>query len=626
MWFTSSPFMYNRIRTNRVKIGELYLGDDMPVRVQSMANTSTHKIDDSVNQAIEIINAGGEMVRFTVIDSKDAEALKHIKSQLLSKGYNTPIVADVHFNPALADVSAKYVDKVRINPGNYLDKRATFTQIEFSDEEYTQELDNLKIRFEKFLNICKENDTAIRIGTNHGSLSDRIMSRYGDSPEGMVEATMEFLRICNHNKFNNVVVSLKSSNTRVMVYAYRLLALNMQKENMHFALHLGVTEAGSGEDGRIKSAVGIGALMHDGLGDTIRVSLTEHPAKEIPVGKMLIEHIDNLKNHKKINHISPCFNPYGFKSRITHPELKKSVVIADLSFEDELTEQSITQLNFIKSDNNYKRTDLSPDILFVNKLPKQQKFTDAQIVIKYKFWNKNKDAYPLFTIEEYLDADDKSNKQNWVLISNNQLSDKIIDIIKYDNTLVLVCFSNHTNRVQDIRALINTLIHSNITNPIIIKQTYNEDSIDNFRLKSAVDTGLFFIDGLANGLWLTNKNKTDINIATNTAFGILQASRTRTTKTEYISCPGCGRTLFDIENSLSEIKRHTNHLKGLKIAVMGCIVNGPGEMADADYGYVGAGPGKVSLYKGKNVVLKNINTQDAVKELLLFIEKDKSNE
>jgi (E)-4-hydroxy-3-methylbut-2-enyl-diphosphate synthase len=626
MWFTSTPFMYNRIRTNRVKIGELYLGDDMPVRVQSMANTSTHKIDDSVNQAIEIINAGGEMVRFTVIDSKDAEALKHIKSQLLSKGYNTPIVADVHFNPALADVSAKYVDKVRINPGNYLDKRATFTQIEFSDEEYAQELDNLKIRFEKFLNICKENDTAIRIGTNHGSLSDRIMSRYGDSPEGMVEATMEFLRICNHNKFNNVVVSLKSSNTRVMVYAYRLLALNMQKENMHFALHLGVTEAGSGEDGRIKSAVGIGALMHDGLGDTIRVSLTEHPAKEIPVGKMLIEHIDNLKNHKKINHISPCFNPYGFKSRITHPELKKSVVIADLSFEDELTEQSITQLNFIKSDNNYKRTDLSPDILFVNKLPKQQKFTDAQIVIKYKFWNKNKDAYPLFTIEEYLDADDKSNKQNWVLISNNQLSDKIIDIIKYDNTLVLVCFSNHTNRVQDIRALINTLIHSNITNPIIIKQTYNEDSIDNFRLKSAVDTGLFFIDGLANGLWLTNKNKTDINIATNTAFGILQASRTRTTKTEYISCPGCGRTLFDIENSLSEIKRHTNHLKGLKIAVMGCIVNGPGEMADADYGYVGAGPGKVSLYKGKNVVLKNINTQDAVKELLLFIEKDKSNE
>ena len=618
-WFTPIPFKYNRLKTKSVKIGDLHLGSSMPVRVQSMANTSTHNIESSVKQAIEIIEAGGELVRFTVINTKDADALKEIKHQLLIKGYSTPIVADVHFNPALADIAAKYIDKVRINPGNYLDKRATFKIINFNDTEYAQELDILKLRFEKFIDICIKYNTAIRIGTNHGSLSDRIMSRYGDTPEGMVEATMEFLRICKDKKFDNVVVSLKSSNTRVMVYAYRLLALQMQEEDMYFAMHLGVTEAGNGEDGRIKSAVGIGSLMHDGLGDTIRISLTENPANEIPVGKSLVQYFDRLHNHDNIKYINPCFNPYEYKERITEPAFNNTLVVSDLSLNQIITEKDIEQFGFIIENNKYKSTDLSPDVLFIGENTLKYKFEDALIVIDSKYWKQEINTYPLFTIDDYINTDIKSKIQNWVLISNNQLSDNIIENIKNDETVVLVCFSNHINRVQDIRALINTFICNNITNPIIVKQTYNETDIDNFQLKSATDNGLFFIDGLANGICITNTLGINNKQITDTAFNILQASRTRITKTEYISCPGCGRTLFDIEKVLADIKKSTNHLKGLKIAVMGCIVNGPGEMADADYGYVGTVPGKVSLYKGKEVIIKDIDTKDAVKELLKII-------
>lgn len=623
-WFTPTPFKYRRLKTTNIQIGNLSLGSNYPVRVQSMANTSTHNVNASVSQAIEIIDAGGELVRFTVINSKDAEALKDIKSQLIEKGYSSPIVADVHFNPELADIAAKYIDKVRINPGNYLDKRATFTQVDFSDTEYKEELENLKIRFEKFLDICIEYNTAIRIGTNHGSLSDRIMSKYGDSPQGMVEATLEFLRICKNKNFNNVVVSLKSSNTRVMVYAYRLLAQAMQTENMNFALHLGVTEAGSGEDGRIKSAVGIGTLMHDGLGDTIRVSLTEHPAKEIPVTKTLVSHFSKLENHDDIIHTEPIFNPYDYKKLTTKPHFDKTVVVTDLASEKTITEQTISELGFTfnNTTNSYNRTDLSPDILFIGEHLLSYKFTDTQLIIDNKYWEQQPNTYPLFTFDEYLTSDIKSKEQNWVQINNNQLSNEFIDLIKNDSTIVLVCFSYHKNSTQDIRSLINTLLTKNINRTIIIQQSYSEINNEDFQLKSAADTGLFFIDGLANGLWLKNTFKANNKQLTDTAFAILQAARTRVTKTEYISCPGCGRTLFDLENSLADIKDATSHLKGLKIAVMGCIVNGPGEMADADYGYVGAGPGKVSLYKGKEVVMKNIDTKDAVKELLQFIEKD----
>jgi (E)-4-hydroxy-3-methylbut-2-enyl-diphosphate synthase len=621
--FPTKFFQYSRLKTNNVKTGNIYLGGNYPVRVQSMANTSTSDIKASVNQAVEIINAGGELVRFTVINSKDAEALKEIKKLLVDKGYDTPIVADVHFNPDLADIAAKYVDKVRINPGNYIDKRAVFTHINYTEEEYKNELKNLKIRFEKFLAVCTKYNTAIRIGTNHGSLSDRIMSRYGDTPEGMVEATMEFLRICKEKNFNNVVVSLKSSNTRVMVYAYRLLAKTMFSENMMFALHLGVTEAGNGEDGRVKSAVGIGALMHDGIGDTIRVSLTEHPAKEIPVAKTLVSHFEKFTNHKPVETGNIAFDIYNYNKRKTDRIFEKPVVVADLSSQNNIDEQTFLNLGFIiDKQRRFVRQDLSPDYIFIGEQPVNAQFADAKIIIDHNYWENQPDTVPLFSIDEYLTCNKKSKTENWVQLSYPQLTDSIIDILKNDNSVVLVCYSFHDNYTQEIRSLINTLIINNIKSPVIIQQSYKEFETEYFQLKSAADSGIFFIDGLADGLWLKNTFTGNTKKITDTAFSILQASRARTTKTEYISCPGCGRTLFDIEKQLEEIKQKTSHLKGLKIAVMGCIVNGPGEMADADYGYVGAGPGKVSIYKGKELIKRNINSENAVKELLEIITRD----
>jgi (E)-4-hydroxy-3-methylbut-2-enyl-diphosphate synthase len=626
-WFTPHPFQNIRLKTTEVKIGPVLVGNKFPVRVQSMANTPTHNVEESINQAIEIIDAGGELVRFTVVNTKDAEALNEIKQSLIKKGYKTPIVADVHFNPALADIAAKYVDKVRINPGNYLDKRATFMQIDYTEEEYLQELENLKMRFNSFLDICVKHHTAIRIGTNHGSLSDRIMSRYGDTPEGMVEATMEFLRICKQRNFKDVVVSLKSSNTRIMVYAFRLLAYEMQKEEMAFALHLGVTEAGNGEDGRIKSAVGIGALMHDGLGDTIRVSLTEHPAKEIPVAKTLVSHLKQFENHPPIKNESPNYNPFLFTLRKSSPSFEKPFVIADLSNDGEIYEETLTDLEFIldADTNTYNPTALSPDILFVGENIVPYKFSNKTILlIDCNYWENQVNTFPLFALDEYLVSTHKSKIQNWVQVSQNQLTLDIITTLKNDPTVILVGFSFHQNYVQDLRSLINTFIFHGVHNPIVIQRTYSEVNHEVFQLKSAADTGLFFIDGLASGLWLKNTFKSNFFQSVETAFGILQASRSRITKTDYISCPGCGRTLFDLEKSVEEVKKATQHFKGLKIAIMGCIVNGPGEMSDADYGYVGAGPGKISLYKGKLLVKRNIDTKNAVKELIDFIEKDKS--
>ena len=621
--FLSKYFQYSRLKTNDVKIGNLSMGKSFPVRIQSMANTSTSDVEASVNQAIDIIEAGGELVRFTVINSKDAEALQKIKNSLVEKRYNTPIVADVHFNPNLADIAAKYVDKVRINPGNYIDKRAVFTQINYSEQEYADELKNLKNRFIKFLDVCVKHNTAVRIGTNHGSLSDRIMSRYGDTPKGMVEATMEFLRICKETEFKNVVVSMKSSNTRIMVYACRLLVKTMQTENMMFPLHLGVTEAGNGEDGRIKSAVGTGALMHDGIGDTIRISLTEHPAKEIPVAKALVSHFEQFANHKPVEHTDLAFDIFSYNKRKTCINFEKPVVIADLSAENEINEQTFLNLDFtFDNKRGFVRSDLSPDYIYIGEHILNTQFTDTKIIVDNKYWENQPNTFPLFSVDEYLTTNKKSNTENWVQLPYPHLTDDIISILKKDKTVVLVCYSFHKNYTQEIRSLINSLIVNNIDNPVIIQQIYSEFDIESFQLKSAADSGIFFIDGLADGLWLKNTFKENVKQITDTAFSILQASRARTTKTEYISCPGCGRTLFDIEKQLEEIKQSTSHLKGLKIAVMGCIVNGPGEMADADYGYVGAGPGKVSIYKGKELIKRNIDSENAVKELLNVINKN----
>jgi (E)-4-hydroxy-3-methylbut-2-enyl-diphosphate synthase len=458
------------------------------------------------------------------------------------------------------------------------------------------------------------------------------MSRYGDTPAGMVEATMEFLRICQSERFNNVVVSLKSSNTRIMVQAYRLLALQMQKEEMAYALHLGVTEAGSGEDGRIKSAVGMGTLMHDGLGDTIRVSLTEHPAKEIPVAAALVNHFKTLSIPQVLPTVIPAYNPFTYQKRKSANQgiiggSSLPVVVSDLTTEAEITPEIIEGLGFVLNpiSNQFERTDLSPDALYVGELEIPFRFgKNALLVSDHKYWDNQSTSVPLFSWEEYLFATQKSFIQNWVQIHYNQLDEKTMATIKEDPTLVLVVYSYSANKTQEIRTFINQLLANQITNPVIIQQAYSEFHFSDFQLKSAADCGLFFIDGLSDGIWLKNTFKKSNKEITDTAFGILQASRTRTSKTEYISCPSCGRTLFDLEVSLAEVKEATSHLRGLKIAIMGCIVNGPGEMADADYGYVGAGPGKVSLYKGKELVLRNIDAKDAVKELIKLIDQDSS--
>lgn len=623
-WFTPTPLMAKRLNTNEISIGLLKMGSAWPVRVQSMANTPTRNVDDSVKQAIEIIKAGGELVRYTVINETDAEALKLIKEQLVKKGYTTPIVADVHFNPNLADIAARYVDKVRINPGNYIDKRATFTKLNFTDEDYQEELNRLEKRFIKFLDICREHNTAVRIGTNHGSLSDRIMSRYGDTPAGMVEATMEFLRICKKTGFTNVAVSLKSSNTRVMVQAYRLLSKQMMTEDMAYCLHLGVTEAGNGEDGRIKSAVGIGALMHDGLGDTIRVSLTEHPANEIPVANVLVKHFKKFETISDTEPVAITFNPYEYCAREVNSilSLSEPVVIADLSAEPEITQSVLEELYFVFNGETktIERNDLSPDIIYTGeqifpfKLPE-----NTTVVTECSVWDAQTGAFPLFSFHDYLTATNRSDQQNWVQVELSQLSAETIELIKNDPTIVLVAFSYHQNSTAEIRTLINQLIANDCKVPVIVQQSYILPDKTDFQLASAADSGILFIDGLANGLWLKNTFKKTNRELTDTAFTILQASRSRTTKTEYISCPGCGRTLYDLQQTLEKVKEATKHLKGLKIAVMGCIVNGPGEMADADYGYVGSGPGKISLYKGKELVKRNIDTKDAVDELLKLI-------
>lgn len=623
----NSSFTDKRFETHQITIGKLQMGGNNPIRIQSMANTPTHDVEASVAQAIEIFDAGAELVRFTVIDVKDAYALNDIKQQLVARGYTLPIVADVHFNPNLADIAAQYVDKVRINPGNYLEKRATFTKIEFTDEEYQTELEKLDDRLLKLLNICKEHGTSLRIGTNHGSLSDRIMSRYGDTPEGMVEATMEFLRICKKYDFQNVAVSLKSSNTVVMVTAYRLLAKQMNAEQMNFPLHLGVTEAGTGEEGIIKSAVGIGTLLTDGLGDTIRVSLTGSPASEIAPAKMLAEYFASADKNVNIKYTKPSvLNPFKFIKRSTelNPTFdnKKPLVICDLP---DLSMETLKSLgiSFDLNTMTISGSNQSPDVLYFGApnvdLP-DFKTDNISLLIDYKAWIKDSNYEPLYGLDTYLSAKYKSDKRNWVMVSLDSLTTEAMEKLKADKTVVLILCSMCVNQAAEQRAMFNTLIANGVNLPVVVSSIYKEPDLTKFQIKAAADNGIFFIDGLANGLWLSNFSDTPINKISETAFTILQAARARYTRTEYIACPSCGRTLYNIEKGLAEVKKVTSHLSGLKIAVMGCIVNGPGEMADADYGYVGAGAGKVNLYKGKMLVKRGVDEADAPAELLKMIE------
>ncbi|WP_433845670.1 4-hydroxy-3-methylbut-2-en-1-yl diphosphate synthase [Bacteroides sp. KG68] len=597
------------------------MGGSNPIRIQSMTNTATQDTEASVAQVKRIADAGGEYVRLTAQGVKEAENLMNINAALRQDGCMTPLVADIHFNPKVADVAALYVEKVRINPGNYVDAARTFKHLEYTDEEYAQELKKIHDRFVPFLNICKENHTAIRIGVNHGSLSDRIMSRYGDTPEGMVESCMEFLRICVQENFMDVVISIKASNTVVMVKTVRLLAAVMERENMHFPLHLGVTEAGDGEDGRIKSALGIGALLADGLGDTIRVSLSEPPEAEIPVARKLVDYIVQRHDHPYIpgaetpqfNYLSPTRRETSAVRNIGGTNLPV-VITARLDGNMDFNPQFI------------------PDYVYTGRAIPVQCPAGMQYIIDADVWMERhnngieqSNAWPAFKGDQLPFLGSCNASLKFLFITYMGLNDEAVACLKYHPEVVLISQSNHPNRLGEQRALVHQMMQEGLKNPVVFFEHYAENEAENLQIKSAADMGALIFDGLCDGIFLFNQGsdgKISDKAVDATSFGILQAGRVRTSKTEYISCPGCGRTLYDLENTIARIKAATGHLKGLKIGIMGCIVNGPGEMADADYGYVGAGRGKISLYKKKECIEKNIPEEEAVEKLIGLIKKN----
>lgn len=600
-------FNYTRRTSSETNVGATPLGGDNPIRIQSMTNTVTMDTEACVEQAKRIIDAGGEYVRLTTQGPKEAENMLNINIGLRSQGYMTPLVADVHFNAKVADIAAQYVEKVRINPGNYVDTARTFKQLEYTDEEYAAELEKIRNRFIPFLNICKQNHTAIRIGVNHGSLSDRIMSRYGDTPEGMVESCMEFLRICVEENFTDVVISIKASNTVVMVKTVRLLVAVMENEGMAFPLHLGVTEAGDGEDGRIKSALGIGALLSDGLGDTIRVSLSEAPEAEIPVARKLVDYVMTRADAPYI----PCEAAEDFD--YLHPARRRTQAVRNIG-----GGQAPVVIAFHWEGNNLSDKELIPDYIYTGRsLPEHP--LPAQYILDADVWTGQENTWPAFNLNTVADIEKCAAEAKFLFIPY-LMFDQVADVVRNHPEVVIISQSVSANRLGEHRALVHQLMREGIENPVIIFQHYGETALEDFQIKSAADMGALVFDGLTDGICLLNQNTTLPTAAIEaTAFGILQAGRLRTTKTEYISCPGCGRTLFDLQTTIARVKAATSHLKGLKIGIMGCIVNGPGEMADADYGYVGAGRGKVSLYKQKECIEKNIPEEEAVEKLIELI-------
>ena len=610
-------FNYRRRSSSPVQVGDLQIGGDAPIRIQSMTTTNTNDTEACVEQAEKIIKAGGELVRLTTQGRREAENLKNINAQLRADGFNTPLVADVHFNANVADVAALYAEKVRVNPGNYVDPARVFKKIEYTDTEYADELKKLEDRFVPFLNICKEHHTAVRIGVNHGSLSDRIMSRYGDTPEGIVESCMEFLRICKKEQFDNVVISIKASNTVIMVRTVRLLVDEMDRNDMHYPLHLGVTEAGEGEDGRIKSAVGIGALLADGIGDTIRVSLSEEPEAEIPVARHLVDYIIKREGHLMV----PATASADFDW--LRPERRKTraaggiggsnvpVVIASLP-----NGQTSADVDF--------STDTTPDYIYCgSSLPANRK-EGQKYIVDFNAYTGAKDTYPIFPYNATPFISSVKADVKFLVLQLGAPSEEYLACLKAHPEVVVIAVSNQQNKLGEQRALTHELWINGLFNPVVFAQMYRHSAQEkaDFQLEAAADMGALMIDGLCDGIWLMNDGDINVRDVADTSFAILQAARLRTSKTEYISCPGCGRTLYDLRSTIAKIKAATAHMKGLKIGIMGCIVNGPGEMADADYGYVGAGPGKISLYKQKMCVEKAIPESEAVEHLLRFIEED----
>ena len=610
-------FNYRRRSSSPVQVGDLQIGGDAPIRIQSMTTTNTNDTEACVEQAEKIIKAGGELVRLTTQGRREAENLKNINAQLRADGFNTPLVADVHFNANVADVAALYAEKVRVNPGNYVDPARVFKKIEYTDTEYADELKKLEDRFVPFLNICKEHHTAVRIGVNHGSLSDRIMSRYGDTPEGIVESCMEFLRICKKEQFDNVVISIKASNTVIMVRTVRLLVDEMDRNDMHYPLHLGVTEAGEGEDGRIKSAVGIGALLADGIGDTIRVSLSEEPEAEIPVARHLVDYIIKREGHLMVPATaSPDFDWLRPERRKTRAAggiggSNVPVVIASLP-----NGQTSADVDF--------STDTTPDYIYCgSSLPANRK-EGQKYIVDFNAYTGAKDTYPIFPYNATPFISSVKADVKFLVLQLGAPSEEYLACLKAHPEVVVIAVSNQQNKLGEQRALTHELWTNGLFNPVVFAQMYRHSAQEkaDFQLEAAADMGALMIDGLCDGIWLMNDGDINVRDVADTSFAILQAARLRTSKTEYISCPGCGRTLYDLRSTIAKIKAATAHMKGLKIGIMGCIVNGPGEMADADYGYVGAGPGKISLYKQKMCVEKAIPESEAVEHLLRFIEED----
>ncbi len=652
--YCNSLTKFSRLKTREVFVGDIPLGADNPIRIQSMTTTDTMDTIATVEQTIRMVESGCDYVRITAPSKLEAQNLELIKKELRNRGYKVPLIADIHFTPNAAELAARIVEKVRVNPGNYIDRKK-FQTIEYTDAEYNAELERIRERFSPLVKICKEYGTAMRIGTNHGSLSDRIMSRYGDSPLGMVESALEFVRICEELNYYSIVLSMKSSNPQVMIQAYRLLINKMNEEGMNYPLHLGVTEAGGGEDGRIKSALGIGALLEDGIGDTVRVSLTEDPEFEAPVAIRLVNRYKNRSIHNSIKPIDNIpYDPFNYTKRNSFEVLNIGNhnvprVIADFSSIQIKNYNDLISIGYFYDSfsDKWNMNDGSPDFIY---LGKNKSLIDFPLSLKpiydFEIWVNSGNAdqsFPLFTADEYLKSDKKSSILNFISGNINSLTDDILNQIKNDKTSVMVLTTNNSHGMAEQRRFFIELIEKEILNPVIIKRDYQNIDLENLRLFSSTDFGALLIEGFGDGVWVNTekleleenassdenilvrnfvKEETKEKIINRILFGILQAARVRISKTEYIACPSCGRTLFDLQTTTEKIRKRTEHLKGVKIAIMGCIVNGPGEMADADYGYVGSGVGKITLYRGKEIVRRNVSSSEAVDSLIEIIKED----
>ena len=623
-------FNYKRRAATVAHVGRLNIGGDNPVRVQSMTTTSTLDTEGSVAQCKRIIDAGGELVRLTTQGRREAENLANISRQLHAEGYTQPLCADIHFNANVADVAACHTEKVRINPGNYVDPARTFKHLEYTDEQYAQELEKIEERLTTFIDLCKEHHTAVRIGVNHGSLSDRIMSRYGDTPEGIVESCMEFLRIFRKHNFDDVVISIKASNTVVMVRSVRLLVAEMDREDMHYPLHLGVTEAGEGEDGRIKSAVGIGALLADGIGDTIRVSLSEEPEAEIPVAKHLVRYIRRKQGHLLVPGVQAKNFDY------LRPERRKTQAVGPIGGTQSPV-VIVSEVQGAKEGVTQDQEALRPDYIYVGQQMPDQPVEGQRYIVDFNAFGrelqKHMDVadymFPIFPYNAmpYISAV-PDTAPIFLVLPYGSCAEEYKACLKANPNVVVVVPSQHQNRLGEQRALVHELMAEDIENPVVFAQAYKHSQQEkaDLQLEAAADMGALMMDGLTDGLWLMNDGDIAMQDLTDTAYAILQAGRLRMVKTEYISCPGCGRTLYDLRTTIARVKEATKGMKGLKIGIMGCIVNGPGEMADADYGYVGAGVGRIALYRGKVCVERGIPEAEAVEHLLQLIKDDKEQE